>query len=85
MHLVVCHGVDPLSWTHWSSPGSVESFALSDTFPSLVVAPFELSRRYVTDRLEKPPMIEPVDPLKRGELDLIKPFHVWRRRITSAL
>ena len=34
-----------------------------------MIVPFELDRRHVADRFEQPPVVEPVDPLQRRELD----------------
>ena len=37
-----------------------------------IVHRFELRRWDVPDGLEKPTMVEPVDPLERGELDVVE-------------
>ena len=37
-----------------------------------IVHQFELCRRDVSDRLEQPAVVEPVDPFERRELDLLK-------------
>src|SRR2546425_1721359 len=58
----------PPKWgniTRFLESGSVARDLLS------VVGSLELRRRDVTDRLEEPPMVEPVDPLERRVLDVV--------------
>src|SRR5690606_30456896 len=58
-------------------PGSpetrlVESGLRGLTLLACLVHRLELRRRDVSDRAEKPAVVEPVDPLERGELDILE-------------
>jgi hypothetical protein len=37
-----------------------------------IIARFGFGRRNVSDRLQQPSIVEPVDPFERGELDLFE-------------
>ena len=41
-------------------------------FESRIIARFGFGRRNVSDRLQQPSIVEPVDPFERGELDLFE-------------
>jgi hypothetical protein len=50
-----------------------------------VVGGLELGRRDVPDRLQQPVVVEPVDPLQGGILDLVQALQGPRRPISSVL
>jgi len=51
----------------------------------LVVGGLELGRWDVADRLQQPAVVEPVDPLQGGVLDVVDALPGTRRRMSSVL
>ena len=62
----------------------LESDSTAGVLP-LIVGGLELGRRDVADGLQESAVVEPVDPLQGGVLDLVEALPGPRRRISSAL
>src|SRR3954452_13803018 len=70
-------GPDVAPGSRLTAPGFSEAFWLGSRgsgrhLPLSVVARFGFGRGHVADGLEQPAVVEPVHPLKRGELDCLK-------------